>query len=133
MSLPTLLPGDETRPYCVDLGDHKDLSLDDAGRLARDYTVASRVRMRLCAKRGAWAYDKNLGSRLHELTTRELSTHAMAVVVEALQPLIDEGAITSVDITDVNVDDRTGLGQIAVTFTVPGNAASITVGVPVGG
>ncbi len=132
MALPITPPSAETRPYCLDLSDKKTLSLDSQGQLVRDFTVASRARMRLTAKRGQWPYDPNLGSRFHQLTTRELRTKALGVAIEALQPLIDEGAITDVAIGAISINETTGACALEVTITVPRSSQGISIGVPVG-
>lgn len=132
MSLPLSPPSAEARPYCIDHGDRKGMSLDSNGLLVRDYSVASRVRMRLLTKRGHWALHPDMGSRLHELTTRELRSKAQAVVTEALQPLIDEGEIVGITIGAIDIDEVTGYGAVEVTFTVPGIDKGISIGVPYG-
>lgn len=90
------------------------------GRLVRDYTVSSRCRMRLSARRGQWAYDPDFGSRLHEVKAiREARRMALPIVVEALQPLIDEGSILGVTLGEVESDDRTGLLGVEVFIALP--------------
>ena len=75
-----------------------DCAYDEKGRLVEDNTPASRVIVRLRARRGEYLRDPNFGSRLHLIKTiRDAKANLFPYLIEAEQPLIDEGVITTIE------------------------------------
>ena len=71
-----------------------DGEVDAQGHLVEDSTIASRVTVRLRARRGEYYRDRTFGSRLHELRTLEQAQAGfLPACEEALKPLVDAGEI----------------------------------------
>lgn len=88
--------------------------------LARDSTVASVCRFRLLCKLGKWTLDPTVGSRLHTIKSiRRGRENAEAYIKEALQPLINEGLILSVQVGDIRAHQVSGKLSIGVLITLP--------------
>lgn len=86
-----------------------DLTVTADGLLKRDDTVISRCLVRLLTRRGEWFGDPELGSRLHELKIlKNPKAQVEAVVLEALQPLIEDGSLSEITVTDVDVNNSDG-------------------------
>ncbi len=106
------------------ISDRKDLELDDSGLVKRDLTVASRCRARLTCRRGEYLFDPTMGSRLHTIRTiRQAEQEASAMVEEALEPLIQEGAILGSEITAFEADHIYGIVALSVQIQVDGESA----------
>lgn len=115
--------------YCHELTDGKDLGMTSGGQINRDYTVASRARMRLLARRGEWIYDPSFGSRFHTIKTQEEArADCLTFAVEALQPLIDEGEIWLVEIGEIDFDAYRGSLAVEIFITIPSEEERVSLG-----
>lgn len=102
--------------------------LDNEGKLVRDPTVATRCRIRLSTRRGQFALDPELGSRLHEIQiTKNADRQILDAVTEALEPLIDDGSILS-----FAIDTQADLSRIYARITVEVPGASGRDVIPLG-
>jgi phage gp46-like protein len=90
------------------------------GELVRERGIATRCYFRLKCRRGQYIYDPDLGSRIHTLRSlAEGRRKAATYIREALQPLLDEGALTAIDIGELQQDSLTGLLVIPIELTAP--------------
>lgn len=120
-------------PYSIDISDGQENTVDEYGQLVQDQTVASRVRFRLLCHRGQWWADSEVGSHLHELQTlKDARARCQAIVDEALQPLVQEGAVLSTQVASVAQDPETGLLAADIVITVPEGDPVRLESVPVG-
>lgn len=129
----TFNTNDEPRPgegyYCTEILDGRDYSISSSGKLTRDYTIASRARMRLLARRGEWLYDPTMGSRFHTIKRQDRAEADCAVfAVEALQPLINEGEIIKVEIGEIDFDAKLGALAVEIFITTPNIEERISLG-----
>jgi hypothetical protein len=99
--------------------DALDFELDASGNLKRDYTPSSQCRVRLCARRGKWPYDAEVGSRFYGATMREAQRKALQWAKEALSPLVEDGSITTVEVPEVAVSDQAGEFDARVQIGLP--------------
>jgi len=76
-----------------------DCLVDSEGHLVEDATIASRVTVRLRARRGEYYLDKNFGSRLHTIRTlQDAEREFLPMCEEALQPMLDAGEIVRLEL-----------------------------------
>lgn len=79
-----------------------DYILEDGAIQTEEDTLGTQVYFCLFTRRGAWPFDENFGSRLHELRARKSPTRAVAdlpaMVKEALQPLVTDGRIGRIEV-----------------------------------
>jgi len=82
--------------------DTGDYVLQD-GLFVQDSYLSTPVFLRLFSHRGTYIDDETYGSRLHELerakSPESAARLAPSIVLEALQPLIDDGLASSVEVT----------------------------------
>jgi phage gp46-like protein len=104
------------------------------GLLARDDTIASRCRARLLTRRGQWAPDRTLGSRLWEIKLlKHAGQKAMIAIEEALADMIVGGEIDSINPLEIVEDYRTGALGVRVEIVLP-NEQVVPLGLlPLGG
>jgi phage gp46-like protein len=115
--------------FTTRLTDGGDFELDALGNLVRDTTPASRCRVRLTAARAGWAHDLALGSRFATADTiREAKRRALQWATEALKPLLDEGAITSVAVPEVDSNDIAGEFDARIEIGLPTSVPLSIVG-----
>lgn len=85
------LAAEKTQVY---IGPTGDAVVDASGHMVEDTSIASRVTVRIRARRGEYHLDRNFGSRLHtRKTVSEVQQHLLSDCTEAVQPLIDAGEI----------------------------------------
>ena len=102
------------------VGADGDLRLSALGLLIRDGTIVSRCRIRLMTRRGEWLGDPLLGSRLHTIqTTKNAARQLQDFTQEALQPMIDDGSIVSVEQTSIEVGEPDGILVAHVLVRAP--------------
>ena len=100
-----------------------DLSLDPANGLA------NAVYLRVMTPLGTWWADPRLGSRLHELQREKdvprVQRLARQYIEQALQPLIDDGRVSSINVTTEHQPGRLAVrvelldaAQVTQTFDV---------------
>lgn len=134
-------PGDgwlikEQSPYL-------DYELTTFGKLKRDPTISTRARIRLLTRRGEWFGSPDLGSRLHTIRIMKgIVSVAQLFIVEALQPMVDDGSIAEIVFGDTIVNhednttgiecelvaatgDRINLGAIPLSIAGPVEPATI--------
>ncbi|MGC4076295.1 MAG: phage GP46 family protein [Rubrivivax sp.] len=91
-----------------------------AGDLTRDPAagLANAVYLRVMTPLGGWWADPTLGSRLHELQREKdvarVERLAVQYVEQALQPLLDDGRVDSLD---VQVERQPGRLNLLVSLT----------------
>lgn len=89
-----------------------DLQRDPAGGLA------NAVYLRIVTPLGSWWADPALGSRLHELVREKdvarVQRLAVQYVQQALQPLMDDGRASSVEVQTERVPGRLNLHVVIV-------------------
>jgi phage gp46-like protein len=119
-------------PYTL-IGDDRDYATT-SGLLDRDLTIASRCRARLLTRRGQWAPDMTLGSRLHTIKLlKGAGQKAMDCIEEALADMIESGEIVSILPLEIVEDHRTGALGVRVEVALP-RAQVVPLGVlPLGG
>jgi len=119
----------ESLEYCIELGNSGDLSLDEKGALVRDYSIASRCRLRLKTRRGKWVHDPNIGSRLHELRTlKQAKRKLLPYCKEALEELIAEGLVTKVELGEMVADEYTNRLEAEIFIYEPGGDERVSLG-----
>ncbi len=101
-----------------------DYALDQDGRLQRvPDSVEQEVYFRLTIHRGTYLDDVTLGSRLWELAARKSARTAAqevpAIVREALQPMLDRGAIRNLTVEATPADRQL---SIVIRLTDSGDA-----------
>lgn len=115
--LRNLLEGDNDTEYCHEISNSKDLVVTTSKKLSRDTSLASRCRFRLTCKRGLWVHDANIGSQFYKLRTlKEAKRNAQKYAQEALQDLIDDNLIKSVEVDAIEQDYTNGTTNISVTI-----------------
>ena len=123
----------DDREYCIDIGDNKQNSLTADNRLLRDPSIKSRARFRLTCRREKWWADKNIGSRLHTITTLgQAQREVQQFCEEALQDLIDDGDLLTVTVVDIEEDPVAGQLAAHVMLGVPEGEAIDLGLIPVG-
>jgi phage gp46-like protein len=102
------------------INDDGDYETTSDGRWKRDPTIATRCLIRLKTRRGEWFADPTLGSRLHTLkNTKNAFRRAKDYVLEALAPLVSEGAIHAIDVVPLDSDPAPHVLMIEVLVTLP--------------
>ena len=85
-------------------GDYAQADADRPGTLARDPAdgLANAVYLRITTPLGSWWADPTLGSRLHELVREKdvarVQRLAQLYAEQALQPLLDDGRVSSLSV-----------------------------------
>lgn len=84
--------------------------------------LANAVYLRLVVPLGSYWADPTLGSRLHELEREKdvarYSVLARQYAQTALQPLIDDGRATSIEVDVGRIKDGTGAGRVLLAIQV---------------
>jgi phage gp46-like protein len=118
----------DERTWCPLVTDEKDLEVLPNGDTEKDFTVASRCRVRLTAHLGKWCLDPTLGSRFFELKRlRDARTKARDYAQQALAPLVLEGAILGVEVGQAELDAGGMLG-VEVLVKLPGETDAVSIG-----
>jgi len=116
------------------IDDGRDYQITDAGGLRRESEITTRCRLRLLTRRGEWFGDPLLGSRLHTIKIlKNAKRDAEDYIREALQPLVDEGAILAITVRQIETDHTTGALGVWVEVVVPGDQVIPLGRVPLGG
>jgi phage gp46-like protein len=116
------------------INDDGDYETTADGRWKRDPTIATRCRVRLKTRRGDWFADPTLGSRLHTLrTTKNAFRLARDYVLEALAPLVSEGAIRAIDVQAIDENPQAGVLKIEIVVTLPDETMLSVAEVAIGG
>lgn len=93
--------------------------------------LANACYLRLMTPLGSWFGDATLGSRLHELQREKdlarVERLAKQYATTALQPILDDGRASSIDITVERQKDDTGGGRLALAITVTDGQGQPTV------
>lgn len=118
-------------------GDYAD-STTAAGDLARDPApgIGNAVYLRLMTPVGSWWANPAFGSRLHELAREKAVPRIEALAVQhcrdALQPLLDDGRCSAIDVAVDITSDATRAGRLVLAITVtPSGGAPQVFRVPV--
>lgn len=84
--------------------------------------LANAVYLRLVVPLGSYWADPTLGSRLHELEREKdltrYSVLAKQYAQTALQPIIDDGRATSIEVAVGRTKDDTGAGRVLLSIQV---------------
>jgi phage gp46-like protein len=84
--------------------------------------LANAAYLRLVVPLGSYWADPTLGSRLHELERQKdltrYSVLAKQYAATALQPLIDDGRATGIDVEVGRVKDATGAGRVVLAIQI---------------
>lgn len=86
--------------------------------------LLARVRFRLCARRGAFPFAPELGSRLHLLTREKPSARAGAARQYVAEALADEPGLRVEDVSLTETDDAL---RLHVTLLDEGETYSLTL------
>lgn len=113
----------------------RDYGLADglAGELRRDPAggLANAVYLRLITPLGGWFAAPEVGSRLHELVREKdlvrVERLAHQYAADALQPLLDDGRLSQLDIEVERGADDSGGGRLALRITGTDGANSNAV------
>jgi len=101
--------------YVNDQGDYETTTTG----IRLDTTPRTKCLLALKAKRGAYWFDPDYGSRLHtRKTLRDVQRSAQDDCQEALQFLVDRGEILGVEVTRIEQDPTTGAAHIWVAVQV---------------
>lgn len=119
---------------CSTYEDGVDYRLTADGDLLRDPDVHTKCLIRLMTRRGEWFADPDLGSRLHTLQiTKNAEAAAVGMVREALQPLLDNGQIATIEFGEFVTNAIAGSFFAEIRITPSGHRAPVTItDVPVG-